>query len=219
VSFAAMKNIPWHLYGRLAVAQSQLVVRSPYMDNELVSLAYQAPPALRKTSELSLRLIADLNPALGAIRTDMGLGGSGSRILAYPRRLHRYALFKAEWYYNLGMPHWLSAFDPWPLKTFEPLFLGSHKIDHYRIWFRDQLAEYIRSVLSDPATATRPYLKPGACQRLIATRRKPGIYVHEVSMLITLELIQKLFLGSSRRPRRTSVGDQLARQTSFVQQS
>ena len=99
-----MQEIPWHLFGRLAVAQSQLVVRSPYMDNELVALTYTAPPMLRKTSELSLRLIGDLNPRLHRIGTDMGLVGSGSQLLSYPRRLHRYATFKAEWYYNLGMP-------------------------------------------------------------------------------------------------------------------
>ena len=73
VTFASRAEIPWHLYGRLAVAQSQLTVRSPYMDNALVRLAYQVPPALRHGSELAFRLIRDLNPTLGAIETDMGV--------------------------------------------------------------------------------------------------------------------------------------------------
>ena len=97
-------------------------LRSPYMDNRLVSVAYSAPPALRKTSELSLRLIGDLSPALHKIGTDMGLVGSGSQLLSYPRRLHRYATFKAEWYDNLGMPDWLGPCDRPVLKKLAPLF-------------------------------------------------------------------------------------------------
>ena len=205
VSFAALKNIPWHLYGRLAVAQSQLIVRSPYMDNELVSLVYQAPPALRKSSELSLRLITDLDPALGAIRTDMALGGAGPHWRSGPRWLYRYALFKAEWYYNLGMPRWLSAWDRALLKRFEPLFLGSHKIDHYRVWFRDQLAGYVRGMLSDSAMAGRPYLKRGACDSLLSATRISGRYAYQVSTLITLELIQKLLLAPIRPVHRTDL--------------
>ena len=44
--FIAFKQVPWHHYSRLAVEQSQLVPRSPFLDNELVALAYRAPPEL-----------------------------------------------------------------------------------------------------------------------------------------------------------------------------
>ena len=202
VTFAAMQEIPWHLFGRLAVAQSQLVVRSPYMDNELVSLTYKAPPELRKTSELSLRLIGDLSPTLHKIGTDMGFVGSGSQVLSYPRRLHRYITFKAEWYYNLGMPEWLGPYDRVLLKKLAPLFLGWHKIDHFRVWFRDQLHDYIRGMLSASDLATRPYLKPGSCQKLLDTDTITGPYVHAVSLLITLELIHKTLLQSTTPTRR-----------------
>ena len=74
-------------------------------------------------------------------------------------RLHRYAQFKAEWYYNVGMPDWAARLDQaLPLNLLEPLFLGSHKIDHYRLWFRDQLKPYICEVLSDDKSRSRPYL-------------------------------------------------------------
>ena len=102
VTFAAMQEIPWHLYGRLAVAQSQLVVRSPYMDNELVALAYTAPPALRKPGELSLRLITRLNPGLHRIATDMGLVGGRTFSLLSPS--YTGTPFQGEWYSNFGMP-------------------------------------------------------------------------------------------------------------------
>ena len=212
VTFAAMQEIPWHLFGRLAVAQSQLTVRSPYMDNEMVAVAYTAPPSLRKTSELSLRLIGDLNPALQTIATDMGFVGGGSQVLSYPRRLHRYATFKAEWYYNLGMPEWLGPLDRVVLKQLAPLFLGWHKIDHFRVWVRDHLSEYVRSMLSSPELASRPYLKPGSARQLLETKRITGRYVHQVSVLLTLELIHKTLIRSAPRRKESAVarGDVVA---------
>src|SRR5262249_51496038 len=131
----------------------------PYMDNELVRLLYQAPPHTRETNETSLRLISDLAPRLGAIPTDLGYGGDSASPSAAVRRLARYLQFKAEWYYNAGMPDWSVRFDgSLPFRLVEPLFLGSHKIDHYRLWFRNQLSGYLREMLTDHSTLTRPYL-------------------------------------------------------------
>src|SRR5438132_1912398 len=85
VSFAAFKEIPWHLYGRLAAAESQLMFRSPFMDNDLVSLMYQAPPQLCETNEMSLRLISEMNPSLSRMETDMGYGGTSPCLASYFR--------------------------------------------------------------------------------------------------------------------------------------
>ena len=104
VTFSAFKEVPWNLNGRFAAAQSQLVLRSPYMDNQVVSLMYQAPPNTRETNETSLRLIADLNPNLARIGTDMGYGGLSPAPVARMRQFYRYLLFKAEWDDNAGMP-------------------------------------------------------------------------------------------------------------------
>jgi asparagine synthase (glutamine-hydrolysing) len=205
VSFSAMEEVPFHLYGKLALAQSQLIVRSPYMDNRLVSLVYRGP-AIRKTPEFSLRLVKDLNPALVGIQTDMGFSGTESKIVGRPRQAYRYATFKAEWYYNLGMTDWLAAFDRPVLKRFEPLFLGTHKIDHYRVWFRDYLLTYVRDMLSSSAIATRPYVRRQALEQLTRTDRITGRYVQDVSRLITLELIHKLFLSSTPSSRQAVVG-------------
>jgi asparagine synthase (glutamine-hydrolysing) len=201
VSFAVFKQIPWHLYGRLAAAESQLVVRSPYMDNELVALMYQAPLRLRATSATTLRLIAEMSPSLSRIETDMGYGGSGPVPAARLRQLHRYLLFKAEWYYNAGMPHWIARFDHNALaRRLERLFLGSHKIEHYRVWFRDQLFDYVHSMLTDASSTTRAYLDRRALTQLVRshlTRTKN--HVNEISRIITLELIQRLLLERDYR--------------------
>jgi asparagine synthase (glutamine-hydrolysing) len=201
VSFAALKEIPWHLYGRLAAAQSQLIVRSPYMDNDLVALMYQAPPELRTSNEMSLRLISELSPSLSKIGTDMGFGGNGTRLAAHLRQLHRYLLFKAEWYYNAGMPHWLSRLDHTALaRSLERLFLGSHKIEHYRLWFRDQLFGYVESMLCDGPTATRPYLNRQSYRKLVASHRAgTRNNMNAINTLVTLELVQRLLIERDYR--------------------
>ena len=43
VSFAAFKQIPWYLYGVLALEQTQLSMRSPYLDNDFVRTLFRAP--------------------------------------------------------------------------------------------------------------------------------------------------------------------------------
>ena len=194
VTFASWAEIPWHLYGRLAVAQSQLTVRSPYMDNALVRLAYQVPPALRHGSELAFRLILDLNPTLGAIETDMGVRSPTASLATLPRRLSRYLLFKAEWYYNLGMPQWLTPADGSVLEKLQPLFLGTHKIEFYRVWFRNQLAEYARSMLSSLLRAGRHYADPAWCRRLQNSGRLSGADAMALGRLFTLELVEAQLL-------------------------
>jgi asparagine synthase (glutamine-hydrolysing) len=200
VSFAAFKEVPWNLHGRLFAAQSQLIVRSPYMDNRIVSLMYQAPPGARTSNRVSLRLIGDLNPALLQIPTDMGYGGNTHGLGGGLSRLMRYLLFKAEWYYNAGMPDWIVRFDKPVLAQLEPVFLGRHKIEHYRVWYRDRLFDYVQSILSDPASAARPYLNRGGFNRVLNGHcLGTGNYMNAITKLITLELIQRLFTDRESR--------------------
>jgi asparagine synthase (glutamine-hydrolysing) len=202
LSFAVFKEVPWHLHGRPTAAASQLVVRSPFLDNELVSLMYQAPPEIRRSNKTALRLISALNPSLSRIESDMGYGGTGSALEVHLRQLLRYVMFKAEWYYAAGMPHGLSRLDHFAfVKALEPLFLGSHKIEHYRLWFRDQLSDYIQSMLSDRVTATRPYLNQKSYRHLVESHiSHTRNYLTEINTLLTLELIQRLLIERDYKP-------------------
>jgi asparagine synthase (glutamine-hydrolysing) len=204
VSFAAFSQIPWQLFGRLAAAQTQLIVRAPYTDNDLVALMYQAPPELRRSKDAALRLISDLSPALAAIKTDMGDGGNGLAIARSVRKTYRYLLFKAEWYYSGGMPNWLTRFDHNPLaRQLEATFVGSHKIEHYRLWFRDQLFDYVSDMLNDRQTSSRPYLNRDQYKLLVrAHTTRTGNYMNEINKLLTLELIQRSLLDANHHRAR-----------------
>ena len=81
VTFTAFRQAPWHQYGLLALEETQLTVRSPYLDNDVVRTAFRAPNSAIVNTDLfennneCSRLIADGNKTLHEIRTDRGLGG------------------------------------------------------------------------------------------------------------------------------------------------
>lgn len=195
LSFAVFKQAPWHHFGLLALEQTQMSVRSPYLDNDFVRTVFRAPAAACATDEVCLRLIADGSPALGGIATDRGIGGAngGSRA---SRALLQFS-FKAEYAYDYGMPQWLARADHAlrPLRL-ERQFLGRHKFYHYRVWYRDQLSKWVQSVLLDPAALARPYLNAAAVERIvnghITGRRNYTTAIHK---LLTLELVHRLLLA------------------------
>ena len=67
------REIPSSLFGSLAAGRSQVTFRTPYLDNDLVSLAYRAPADARRSPDSALRLIGESDPRLGRIPTDRAL--------------------------------------------------------------------------------------------------------------------------------------------------
>lgn len=192
-TYGAFRLIPWYMYGRLAVARSQLTFRTPYMDNRLVGMLYRIPPELQTSRELSLRLIADGNPSIAAIPTDRGIVYKPATLLTKMRKLYYEGLFKAEYLFNDGMPRWLARADflirPLKIETF---FLGRHKLDFPRIWFRDQLAAYVKSILLDTKSLTRSYLNKGAIEKMITLHTTGSHnYSMEINLALSLELLQR----------------------------
>jgi asparagine synthase (glutamine-hydrolysing) len=196
LSFIAFKQVPWHHYARFAVEQSQISVRSPFLDNELVALAFQAPSEESTSLAPSLRLIAEGNPILGRISTDRGISYPATGIT---NRLHRSVeefLTKAEYAYDYGMPNWLARIDHLlqPLRL-ERLFLGRQKFSHFRTWYRDALAPYVKEVLLDARSLSRPYLQKREVERMIARHvRGQGNSTTELHKLLSIELVQRLLV-------------------------
>lgn len=196
VTFAAFRQSPWYHHGILALEQSQLTVRSPFLDGDFLRTVYREPPCDDPEDDIRLRLIADGDPALARIRSDRGVGGGGNRIATAISRSVLEFTFKAEYAYDYGMPQWLARIDGLlsPLHP-ERLFLGRHKLLHFRVWYRDQLSDYVRQVLLDPKTLARPYLKPRVLESIVnAHTRGKGNFTTAIHKLLTLELLHRLFV-------------------------
>ncbi len=77
-------------------------------------------------------------------------------------------LFKAEYAYDIGMPQWVAQIDHlFGRLHLERIWLGRHKIFHFRVWYRDQLAKYVREILLDPRSLARPYVEPKAVRAVV----------------------------------------------------
>jgi asparagine synthase (glutamine-hydrolysing) len=195
LTFVAFRQSPWHHYGVLGLEQTQVAVRSPYLDNDLVRMIYKAPGSVAANEEARLRLIREGNPALAKLRTDRGIGGLNSVVT----RACLEFLFKAEYAYDYGMPQWIAQLDhSLSLLHLERLWLGRHKVFHFRVWYRDQLADYVREVLLDPRSLARPYLEPTAVRSIVKGHLSGGLnYTTDIHRLLTLELTHRLFLDGN----------------------
>src|SRR5437870_13216825 len=80
LSFAVFQQAPWHHYGSLTLEETQLPLRSPFLDNDFVRTVFRAPESACADNDVCLRLIGDGNPALRRIRTDRGVGGGPERL-------------------------------------------------------------------------------------------------------------------------------------------
>jgi asparagine synthase (glutamine-hydrolysing) len=198
LSFAVFRQAPWHHYGLLSLEQSQISIRSPFLDNDFVKTVFRAPQSALASDAVSWRLIEDGKPELCRIRTDRGLGESHPAWAAVMRRAFFEFTFKAEYAYDYGMPQAVVDVDH-VLERFhlERLFLGRHKFCHYRLWYRDALASYIREMLLDSRTLSRPYLQRSVLERVVnehvSGTRNYTVAIHKI---LTLEHFHRLFIDA-----------------------
>ena len=199
VSFAVFKQCPWNHYGILALEQSQLSLRSPFLDNDLVRTVFRAPDLALVGNEASLRLIAKGKKNLLRIPTDRGLAGDRGGLSGAVYRGFLEFQFKAEYAYDMGMPHWVARIDH-AFSSFhlERMFLGRHKVFHFRIWYRDAVAGYVREMLLDPRSLSRPYLEQKRLESVVQSHLKGDRnYTTEIHKLLTLEILHRLFFDNS----------------------
>jgi asparagine synthase (glutamine-hydrolysing) len=197
-SFAVFRQAPWHHFGILALEQTQLAVRTPFLDNDFVRTVFRAPASVTENNDLRLRLIGDGSPALRRIRTDRGFGGNSSYLSSAAARNFQEFTFKAEYAYDYGMPQWLSQIDHlFSSFHLERLFLGRHKLYHFRVWYRDALSGYIREMLLDSRTLSRPYIVRKGVETVVQGHLSgKRNYTNEIHRLLSLELAHRLFLDA-----------------------
>ncbi|HYD16686.1 MAG TPA: asparagine synthase-related protein [Candidatus Nanoarchaeia archaeon] len=200
LSFAVFEQATWHHYGLLALEQTQIALRTPYLDNEFVRTVYRAPKLdKQEQDDLCLKLIGAADTRLRRIPTDRGLGGDSSAWLSSMRHACRELEFKCEYAYDYGMPDLVAPLDA-VLKPvhLERLFLGRHKFFHYRLWYRDRLSRYVQDMLLDAKSLSRSYVDAGTLRSVVEShltgQRNRTLELHK---LLTLELIHRQLLDDA----------------------
>lgn len=200
VSFAAFHEIPYNLIGTLLTGRSQVSFRTPYLDNELVSLAYRAPQSSRLSPLPALRFVESVSPRLSRIPTDRGHIGTARGLAWLLRRALAEATFKIDYLHKEGLPSALSKLDPLIGALGFTGVLGQHKFLPYRRWFRRELDGYLTEVITDSRTHDLPFLEKTFISRLLADHRSGRKnYVKEINAILTLEAVNRLLLKFPER--------------------
>ncbi len=191
LSLAVFRDIPWRWYGRGVVEQSQLISRSPFLDVDLLRLVFGAPDGVRASKVMQQKLIESLSPEISRIVSDRGDAVGRNRVALMVYKAALWSLFKADYLYYFSAPQWVMPLDGLigAGKLFQLPF-GLQKFEHYRLWFRGALRNYIEEILFDSRTLGRQFWN--------AERLKHAVESHMqgrtnqswlISKALTLELI------------------------------
>jgi asparagine synthase (glutamine-hydrolysing) len=202
-SYIAFKEVAWHHFAMLALERSQVAVRTPFLDHELVALSYRAPREFHLNKNPAFRFIHDLDPRLSAIPTDRGSVWSPDTALEIRRsrwrRLREEFLPRAEYAFDYGMPDWLARTDRVlsPLHL-ERLFLGHQKFAHFRLWYRRELSGFVRDILLDHRTLSRPFLNRRRVEQVVTAHTR-GTANHTLALhkLLSCELLHRTLLDAN----------------------
>jgi len=196
LSFALFKQAPWYQNPRLCLEQSQLVQRSPYMDNDFVKLVYQAPVEILKSNDLTLQIIKDGNARLAGIATDRGMMGEMGFPFSKMKRAYLEFLIKMDYYYSHGMNQRMASLDHaigW--LQLERIFLGRNKYYHLRPWFRDEWSSYLKDVLLSERAMGRSYLNKNFLSEMVNRHIKGDRnFADFINLILTVELTHRILI-------------------------
>ncbi|HEU0119611.1 MAG TPA: asparagine synthase-related protein [Bryobacteraceae bacterium] len=198
LSFAVFRQAPWHHYGLLSLERTQVSLRSPFLDNAFVKAVFRAPATVLANNDVSLRLIADGDPALGALPTDRGIVYGKDSAWWRARQKAIDFTVKAEYAYDYGMPQWLAKVDRL-LSPFRPerMLLGRHKFYHFRYWYRHSLSSYVQDVLLDSKTLSRSFFNRKGLEAMvkghISGRNNWTLGIHKA---LSVELMHRTLIDS-----------------------
>src|SRR5437588_300050 len=191
LSRAISEEIPWYEYGRVAIEQSQVTLRTPYMDNELINLMFQAPFELRAAGSLQAQYVREKSPPLSAILTNLSRSGKHNRLVKELFYIAFWSLFKLEYIYLFATPHWLTRIDR-KLEKLRPerILSGRQKFKGYRIWIKTHFTDFIQQTLLNPKAQFAQFFNSKTVEEMVR-RHIAGThnYLNEINKVLTVELI------------------------------
>jgi asparagine synthase (glutamine-hydrolysing) len=197
--FAVFREIPWKLATSLRLANSQLQIRTPYLDNELLRLACASPPNISGMFRPAV-LVQCLRPALLEIPTDRGESGADSGFAEVLRRIWYKGTFKLDYWATEGTPDFLAyAVDRWRANTLLPV---RHKYLDYRQWLRGPLRGYTEDLLNDSNAFVAGLVGRDVVRRILNDHQSGSRNtLPDLSALMNLELIHKCLLLKAKEPK------------------
>jgi asparagine synthase (glutamine-hydrolysing) len=195
VTFAAFRETPELRFALVAASRSQVTFRTPYLDNELVALAYRAPGTVRASTQCTLSLVKANNLPLSKVPTEMGEMGAADGLPVALKRIFAKVVCKVDYCRSEGLPRGLSKLDSLLTKVSAAAGIaGLHKYLPYRIWFQRELAAYVDGILRD-ARVRQSSLWNARFLDQMASDHAAGRknYVREIDAVLRLDAVERLF--------------------------
>lgn len=107
--------------------------------------------------------------------------------------LYRELLFKIEYYFSYGMPHWLAKVNNTiSFLNLEYLFLERNKYYNMRRYFRYELADYVKEILLDDRTLNRPFINRNILENMVDGHTSGRCnYTASIDLMLSTELAMR----------------------------
>jgi asparagine synthase (glutamine-hydrolysing) len=198
LSFSLFVQAPHQGYGLSCVEDSQIVVRTPFLDAELAQLMYQGPRSYAAGLDLSISIIRLGDPRLLGVPTDLGYLGSGGPIIRALRAGYSRFLFKGEYWTSRGRWRGAGAINRIdPRLSPERFFLGRHKYQHFPYWIRNELADYVRTVLGAGGPLPDCLDRKGLAETVARHIDGRGNFYDEIDRAMTIAVGHRLLLSGA----------------------
>jgi asparagine synthase (glutamine-hydrolysing) len=202
LSFMLFNEISWWWNGFIASQSSQVSVRSPFLDNDFIKVLYRALSRAKDFgSKFQLDLIRKGNPKLMSIPTTGSHGGSSSAIISgLTKQFLKFLIIADKIYIRERLPysmtHWVGKIDHLlsPIHA-DKLVMGFTDFRRYRVWFRDQLSQFLKETLLSSRTFNRPYWNKNYLEKVVNDHTNGrGTYLREIRKVLQVELIHRILI-------------------------
>jgi asparagine synthase (glutamine-hydrolysing) len=148
------------------------------------------------SSDCTSSLVKVNNLSLSKLPTDMGELGEANRVTVALRRIFAKVACKLDYFRSEGLPQGLSKLDPLLTQISSVLGIaGLHKYLPYRSWFQRELADYVKSVVSDARAQHAVFFNPDFLEYMVREHiRGRKNYTLELNAVLTLEAVERLLL-------------------------
>lgn len=198
LEFFIAYQMPYYHYPRLALEQTQVLNRTPFLDKVLLKMFFSMKQGQCLNMDMTLRLIYEGDPRLARISTDRGMRYPYFPVITSLRKGIKEFTYKAEYAFDYGLPQRLAKLESYLRNlNIHKLFLGRQKYYHFRIWYKNELSGYIKEILLSPRSLSRPYLNRDQVIKIIESHLNGiGNYTREIHSLLTCELVHRYLLES-----------------------
>lgn len=192
--------------GFSAAENSQLLVRTPFIDREMIELICQASPSALRGAQTQKAIIQANCPPLALLPSDKG------EFIRTGRRWHDARLMMAgRWnrmwtmaekaYLLRDLPHRCARLDPIVTWLGIPwLILGRQTIGAWRHWLNHEFRSFAIGVLQDERTLSREYLNGPFVRRMLADHfSHRANYTLEIGRLLMVELWCRQFMDTQNK--------------------